>query len=131
MEKSETGSTIKTYETIVICDLDNYNDSIETLSEMCQEYTGTKFKITVDRQGAKKLAYPIKETHIMGYYAIFTWRGTTENVTELERQMRIDENVLKFMTIRVDEEEYELQEFAAIEESEQDVSQDAWDKIFN
>ncbi len=131
MEKSETGSIVKTFNTVVILNPYKYDASSKHILELCQEYTGKKQKISVDKLGIRNLAYRIKDTYDKGYYLSIYWKGTTENVTELERQMRIDENVLKFMTVRVDEEEYELQEFATIEESEQDVSQDAWDKIFN
>ena len=36
--------------------------------------------------------------------------GTSENVAELERHMRIDDNVLKFLTVRNEEAGYDLEE---------------------
>lgn len=131
LEELETGSVIKTFNTVVILDPNKYKASATRICNVCQEYTGKQLKISVDKLGVRELAYPIKGTHIMGYYLSIYWKGTTENVAELERILRIDDNVLKFMTVRVDDDEYELQEFAATEESEQDVSQDAWDVIFN
>lgn len=132
LEELETGSIIKTFNTVVILNPDKYDASSKHILDLCQEYTGKKQKISVDELGIRDLAYKIKDTYDKGFYLSIYWKGTTENVTELERQMRIDDNVLKFMTVKVDGEEYELQEFAAIEEeSEQDVSQDAWDVIFN
>ena len=134
LEELETGSVIKTFNSVVILKTDEFDisASVNNILEVCQEFTGKKQKIKVDKLGNRKLAYKIKDTYEEGYYMSIYWRGTTENVTELERILRIDDNVLKFLTVKVDGEEYELQEFAAIEEeSEQDVSQDAWDVIFN
>lgn len=127
LEELETGSTVNTYETIVILNPYKYDTSSKHILKLCQEYTGKKLKISVDELGIRNLAHRIKDTYDTGYYLSIYWRGTTENVTELEIQMRLDDNVLKFITTKVDGEEYELQEFAEIEESEQD----AWDKIFN
>lgn len=128
MEELETGSIIKTYETIVILNPNKYDASSKRILELCQEYTGKKLKISVDELGIRNLAYKIKDTYDKGYYLAIYWQGTAENVTELEKQMRIDDNVLKFMNVKTDDSEYELQEFAAIEEESE---QDAWDKIFN
>lgn len=51
--------------------------------------------------GNKKLNYPIKKTY-RGFYANYDFVGTTENLHEMERLMRIDENVLRYMAVRVD-----------------------------
>ena len=132
MEELETGSVIKTFNTVVILNPSKYKASATRICNVCQEYTGKQFKIIVDKLGVRGLAYKIKDKYNKGYFLSIYWMGAVKNVTELERQMRIDDNVLKFMTVTVDDDEYKLQEFAAIEEeSEQDVSQDAWDKIFN
>lgn len=127
LEELETGSIVNTYETIVILNPYKYDTSSKHILELCQEYTGKKLKISVDELGIRNLAYKIKDIYDTGYYLSIYWQGTAENVTELEIQMRLDDNVLKFITTKVDGEKYELQEFAATEESEQD----AWDKIFN
>lgn len=100
-----------TYETVIILDPLNYKDSVKVFRDMCQEFT-KGYKIKEDDLGVKKLAYPLKEEKFTeGYYVVFTWMGTSENVAKLERHMRIDDNVLKFITVRRDEEaEYELEE---------------------
>ena len=57
----------------------------------------------MDDVGEKMLAYDIKE-HKTAYYVLFYWYGTPDDVLEIEREFRIDDNVLKFMTIRFDED---------------------------
>ena len=137
LEELETGSPVNTYETVVILNPEDYETSMEKICKLCQEFMGTKFRIVKEPRGIKELAYKIKDKYEKGYYLIVYWQGTPENITELERQMRIDDNVLKFMNLRVTDEADDIEfaeykeEFAATEESEQDVSQDAWDVIFN
>ena len=51
-------------------------------------------------QGLKKLAYTIrKET--TGYYYITSFEGTDKQVTDIENNLRLNDNVLKFITIRI------------------------------
>ena len=97
------------YETIIIFNKESYTESVKIFRDMCQEFTGSEYIIHEDLVGVKKLVYEVKE-HTEGYYVIYTWLGLPENVSELERCLRINDNVLKFMTIRkrdedVDEED--------------------------
>lgn len=49
--------------------------------------------------GRRKLAYEInKRDH--GYYAVLDLEGTTETVNELERQLKISDDVVRFKTVR-------------------------------
>ena len=91
------------YETIIIFKPTGYEKSAEVFYDMCQEFSKSKgFKIINEKIGVKKLAYDIKDFP-EGYYDLFTWAGTPENVVELERCMRMNDNVLKFITVRKDE----------------------------
>jgi small subunit ribosomal protein S6 len=53
--------------------------------------------------GVKRLAYPIKKV-FRGHYVNYDFIGTPENMAEMERLMRIDDNVLRHLTVRIDEE---------------------------
>lgn len=57
-----------------------------------------------DDWGSKKLTYPIKKS-FRGYYTNYDFVGTPENVAEMERLMRIDDNVLRHMIVRTDDQE--------------------------
>lgn len=122
------------YETVMIFKHNSYKESFAKFKAMLQTYSGSK-KVAIRDIGEKELTYPIKEIYTRGYYAMFTWQGTEENVDELERQMRIDDNVIKFMTVKLDETaDVELEDYVPEEKdkSEQLYSwQDAWDKIFD
>ncbi len=53
--------------------------------------------------GEKKLAYPIKkETN--GYYYVMQVEANKEAITEFDRKIKLDENVLRHLIIRLDEE---------------------------
>ncbi len=54
--------------------------------------------------GLRTLAYKIKKNK-KGHYILFNIDGPHPAVAELERKQRIDDNILRFMTIRVDEME--------------------------
>jgi len=52
--------------------------------------------------GLKTIAYKIRKNR-KAHYTLLNLDAPSDAVHEMERQMRIDENVLRFMTIRVDE----------------------------
>ena len=56
--------------------------------------------LKVDKWGARKLAYPIKKEP-QGYYVYTVFSGNSDGVNEMERIFRIDDNVLKYMTIKL------------------------------
>jgi small subunit ribosomal protein S6 len=53
-----------------------------------------------DEWGVKKLAYPIKKTY-RGHYVTYNYVGEPSNLSEMERLMRIDENVLRYLAVNV------------------------------
>ena len=56
---------------------------------------------SIDQWGRRSLAYPIAKQRD-GYYAFFTVQLPPETPTEVERLMRIDENILRYLVIRLD-----------------------------
>ncbi len=58
---------------------------------------------TFKDMGQRKLAYPIKK-EINGFYYVMNFSATSEIIKELDRKIRLDENVLRHMIIRLDEE---------------------------
>ena len=55
-----------------------------------------------DVWGSKRLAFPIRK-HFKGVYTYYDFFGIPDHVHEIERLMRIDENVLRYLTINVGE----------------------------
>ena len=73
---------------------------IETFAATIAEQGGTVTKR--EYWGLKNLAYRIKKNR-KGHYALLNIDGPSAAVKELERTMSINEDILRFMTIRVDE----------------------------
>lgn len=92
------------YESVFIIRQDVSSQHVEGLSEryteMIQEYGGQVAKS--EYWGLKNLAYRVKKNR-KGHYMMFNIDGPSAAVNEFERNMRLSEDVLRYMTIRVDE----------------------------
>ncbi len=62
---------------------------------------------TVEKMGRRKLAYMVRKFND-GNYILFTVEANGAVVLELERRLRVTEQVIKFITVRMDEEEKRL-----------------------
>lgn len=52
--------------------------------------------------GLRQLAYPIRKNS-MGHYTLLNITAKPSTILELERKMRLSEDVLRFLTVNVDE----------------------------
>jgi len=55
--------------------------------------------VATDDMGMRKLAYPVEKNE-RGYYTVAYYKADGTVIAELERQMRYNEDLLKFMTVR-------------------------------
>jgi small subunit ribosomal protein S6 len=78
------------------------NAVIEKFSKLITDNGGTIDK--EDRWGKKRLAYEIKDC-IEGYYCLFYISAEPACVAELDRVMKINDDLLKHMIVRSDEKE--------------------------
>ena len=56
----------------------------------------------IDRWGKKRLAYEVKDL-TEGFYVLVNFTAVPATILELDRIMKITEDILKFMIIKVDE----------------------------
>jgi len=93
----------RTYESVVIINAALEDDQIEATIARMQETITTHGGeiIEVEKWGRKRLAYPIKKAK-SGYYVIFRFNATTDLISVLERNYRLDENVIRYLTIQLD-----------------------------
>ncbi|MCC6278829.1 MAG: 30S ribosomal protein S6 [Oligoflexia bacterium] len=68
--------------------------------------------INWDDWGKRKMAYPIRKEH-KGHYFCFTYSADNKGVAELERNLRINEDVFRFLTVKLDEKVDPLQAIQA------------------
>ena len=57
----------------------------------------------VDKWGKRKLAYTIDKKYTDGFYVLVNFKGEANAIDEVDRLMKIDENLLRHMITRVDE----------------------------
>ncbi|WP_051305588.1 30S ribosomal protein S6 [Desulfogranum mediterraneum] len=58
--------------------------------------------LTLDRWGMKKLAYEIKK-EVQGYYVYVNYAAPGEIIREMDRIFRIDDRLLRFLTIKLND----------------------------
>ena len=69
--------------------------------------TGGGVVKSAEKLGRRKLAYQVRKFND-GDYILFTVEANGAVVLELERRLRVTEQVIKFITVRIDEEEKRL-----------------------
>jgi len=91
---------MRKYETVFISDPDLKDTARLELFDKVRNIIAKENGILLDfdEWGNKKLAYEIKKK-LRGHYVCVTYGGTGELVKELERNFRLSDDVLKFMTL--------------------------------
>jgi small subunit ribosomal protein S6 len=62
--------------------------------------------------GRRRLAYQIQK-FTEGYYVVFTVEGTGAEIAEVERRMRVTDAIIRYITIRIDEDLKRAEKFRA------------------
>ncbi|WP_112663607.1 30S ribosomal protein S6 [Microvirga flavescens] len=96
------------YEHIFLARQDVTSQQVEAMVETYKsviEQNGGKVEKT-EMWGVKSLAYRIKKNR-KAHFTLFNIDAPAPALAEMERQMSISEDILRFMTIRVDELESE------------------------
>jgi len=78
----------------------------------------------VEKMGRRKLAYLVRKFND-GNYILLTIEAGGPVVLELERRLRVSEPVIKFITVRIDEEEKRLAKVKALRGTRRKVSAEA------
>jgi len=91
---------LKRYETLFIVQIDIPTDEINSIIDRYKAIV-TALKGTIikaEKWGKRKLAYEIRKQS-NGFYVLLDFAGKSAIIDELERNLKIDDKVLKFMTI--------------------------------
>ncbi|OGQ93581.1 MAG: 30S ribosomal protein S6 [Deltaproteobacteria bacterium RIFOXYC2_FULL_48_10] len=91
---------MRKYETVFISDPDLQDQTRTDLFDKVRNIIAKEngYLIDFDDWGSKKLSYEIKKK-LRGHYVCVTYGGSGELVKELERNLRLSDDVMKFMTI--------------------------------
>jgi small subunit ribosomal protein S6 len=91
------------YETVFIARQDLSPTQVDALidryKKIMNDFKGKTSK--TEYWGLKKFSYPINKSE-RGHYALLSIEAPAEAIHEMERQMRLSEDVLRYMTVRVD-----------------------------
>lgn len=94
---------MRTYETIFIVHPevggDAYQGIVEKFKTILADQGAVMLK--VDEWGTRKLAYPIKKQN-RGTYVYCVYDAKPEVIAEFERRLRIDEAVIRFQTVQLE-----------------------------
>jgi len=95
---------MRKYETFFIADPDLSDETTSAVDKKVQSVVASNGGevLTYTPWGKRKLAYPIRK-RTRGLYILMEYAGGPDLVAELERNLRIDERILKFITIMLQE----------------------------
>ena len=71
---------------------------------------------SVEKMGRRRLAYTVRKFND-GFYVLLNIAAEGSLITEIERRLRVSEQVIKFITVRMDEEEKRLANVKALRDS--------------
>ena len=112
----------RTYELMFIVRPDmqdeDLNKLISTLESSVTSMAGT---VKSEIWGKRRLAYTVRKFN-EGIFVLLILEGTGAMVHELERRLRVSEPVIKFITVRTDEENKRLDKIKKIRESRKRAS---------
>jgi small subunit ribosomal protein S6 len=94
------------YETTFITRSELSDDALKAIQDKLKsvvaEYGGGELVLTED-WGKRKLAYPIQKES-RGHYSYMVYSGKGDIVHEMERNLRLQEHVLRFLTVNLEKE---------------------------
>lgn len=120
------------YELTLIVDSQSGDEAVSQTVEKYESFLTDNGAdpVVADRRGVRKLAYEIQKQN-QADYTYFQFTGEAQMIQEMDRQLRLDQSVLRHLFIKLDEppfvpaeEPSEVDDDAESSESEEDVSED-------
>lgn len=108
----------RTYEVMYIVRPDLEEADLDKLIEGFEKNVtdgGGEIKAT-EKMGRRRLAYTVRKFND-GFYVLMTILAEGSLIGEIERRLRVSEQVIKFITVRIDEEEKRLAKVKAIRDT--------------
>ncbi len=96
------------YESVIILNASLEETQIDSmLSRIEDQITSNGGQVlNVDKWGRKRLAYPIQKSK-SGYYIVHQFEAPRELIAKLERNFRLDETVIRYLTIKLEKKDLE------------------------
>jgi small subunit ribosomal protein S6 len=108
----------RTYEVMFIVRPDLTEEDTDKLIATLQGHATTAGAtvLTTEKMGRRRLAYDVKKFSD-GQYVLLTVNADGKAIHELERRLRVAEPVIKFITVRTDEDQQRLDKVKKLRES--------------
>ena len=89
------------YETLFVVKPTLTEEEIKAQIEKIKEVLGKVDAelLAADDMGMRKLAYPVEKNE-RGYYTVLYYKANGDAIAEIERNLRINEEVIKFLTVK-------------------------------
>ena len=97
------------YESVIIFSANLEDPQVDSiLSSLEEQMSANGVEITdLEKLGRKRLAYQIQKGK-SGFYIIYRFTSPREYITKFERSLRLDENVIRFLTIKLEEKDLQF-----------------------
>jgi small subunit ribosomal protein S6 len=108
----------RTYEVMFIVRPDLQEEDVDKLITTLQTHVtnaGAQVQ-NAEKMGKRRLAYDVRKFS-EGMYVLLTLIADGKTIHELERRLRVTEQVIKFITVRTDEEQQRLDKVRKLRES--------------
>ena len=92
------------YETMVLIAASATEDSVEGIVKDTRDTLGSRGATIslIERWGRRRTAYPIRNNN-EAWYVLLHVDGNGDALQEAERKLRLNENVLRYLTVRIDD----------------------------
>ena len=106
---------MRNYDIIFIVRPDVSDEDVDKLvAQMEGVVAGTGGKLEkVEKLGRRRLAYRVKRQR-EGFYVLFKLQGSGDTVKEFERRLKVIDTVIKYLTVRTDEDLERAEKFKAL-----------------
>jgi small subunit ribosomal protein S6 len=112
IHKEDDLATLRQYEVVFIVDPTADDDEVSRLTENHKQIvTDQGGTITKEESwGKRPLAYEILH-HTDGTFVLLEIEGSGREIAELERRMRVNDRIIRYLTVRVDEDRRRAEKF--------------------
>src|SRR5437867_3482724 len=114
IHKEDNLDTQRQYEVVFIVDPSAEDDEVtrltENLKQIATDQGGTVTK--AESMGRRQLAYEILHK-TEGSFVLLEIEGSGKEIAELERRMRVNDRIIRYITVRVDEDRRRAEKFKA------------------
>ena len=105
---------MRNYEIMFIVNPNTLEDEIDKINSQLEAVitSGGGKAVKVEKMGKRRLAYTVDKFR-EGFYVLFTVEANGEIIREMERRLRVIDAVIKYITVRMDEDMKRLDKIKA------------------